>query len=67
MGATPLMTNNASNLLFISSYIGLNKVIIGDSNALFISHTSSTSLETSRVNMKLKNVLVVSSITKNIL
>ncbi|KAF8377599.1 hypothetical protein HHK36_030981 [Tetracentron sinense] len=67
IGATSHMTNNPGILHSIYPYTGCDKITVGDGNTLPISHIGNTTLLTSYGKLKVDNVLVVPSITKNLL
>ncbi|KAF8389828.1 hypothetical protein HHK36_024347 [Tetracentron sinense] len=66
-GATSHMTNNPGILHSISPYNGSDVITVGNGNTLPISHIGSTTLPTSYGKLKVDNILVVPSITKNLL
>ena len=65
--ATSHMTNNTSKLNQLTTYKGLDKNFVGNGKGLQISHIGDTSLTTNHGKLKLKNVLVVPNLKKNLL
>ena len=65
-GATHHITSNENSLTTISDYSGKSKLALGDGSALSISHIGHGSLPSSKP-LKLRNILLVPSITKNLI
>lgn len=63
-GANAHMTNNLGILTNLTSYHGLDKVVVGDGNCLKISHIGDTTVKSSYGSIPLRDVLVVPSIKK---
>lgn len=66
-GANAQMTNNPGMLTNLVPYTGSDKVIIGDGNKLTVSHIGEASLKSTHGSVKLRDVLVVPSLQKNLL
>ncbi|KAL5699696.1 hypothetical protein ACHQM5_030565 [Ranunculus cassubicifolius] len=66
-GASAHMTADSGKLSSITPYYGSDKILVGDGNALDITHTGSTSLNVGDQHLNLNNVLVVPQIKKNLL
>lgn len=66
-GASAHMTSDLDKLHTLSNYMGPNKIIVGDGNALDITHIGSTNVKVGDESLQLDNVLVVPSIKKNLL
>ncbi|KAF3671354.1 hypothetical protein T459_28432 [Capsicum annuum] len=62
-GASNHMTNNSGNLIDLKNYNGPDKIIVGNGSKLDITHIGNTT----KSGLKLKEVLVVPKITKNLL
>lgn len=61
------MTNDAGKLHSFKPYHGPDKIVIGDGKTLKITHIGDTSIFTPYGQLRLKNVLLVPNITKNLL
>ncbi|KAK9195847.1 hypothetical protein WN943_003975 [Citrus x changshan-huyou] len=61
------MVNNPGKLDTITSYKGHDKIIVGNGQGLNISHVGNISLNTNHGTLKLKDVLVVPQLKKNLL
>ena len=66
-GATTHMTNDVGKLISAHTYNGRDAIYVGNGNKLPISHTGNALLKTSHGNLKLKDVLVVPKLRKNLL
>lgn len=66
-GATAYMTNYPGNLISCPSFKGNEKILLGNSAGLSISHGESTVLHSSPQDIKLWNVLVVPTIKKKLI
>ena len=64
-GASAHMTSDPDKLHTLSNYMGPDKIIVGDGNALDITHIGSTNVKVGDASLHLDNVLVVPSIKKN--
>lgn len=67
-GATNHLTNSMSNLSVSLEYLGGNQVHVGNGSGLAITHIGSSSItSSSNHNFRLRNLLLVPSITRNII
>lgn len=66
-GACNQMTANSSILSSFKPYIGHKKILVGNENLLDTTQIYETQLNTSSTSFALKNILVVSSIKRNLL
>lgn len=66
-GATSHMINDAGNLSYVKTYHGNDVIYVGDGNNIPITHTGDVNVVTSNGNLKLKDVLVVPDLKKNLL
>lgn len=66
-GATQHMTSNNGKSIHCQPYHGLDKIMVGNGHKLKITHIGDTVLHTDKNSVKLKNVLVVPEIKKNLL
>ena len=66
-GATQHMTPDDGNLSNLQPYKGKDKIMVGNGNKLDITHIGDTTIQSGKDNVKLKNVLVVPNIKKNLL
>ncbi|KAG7547402.1 GAG-pre-integrase domain [Arabidopsis suecica] len=66
-GATAHVTNSPHHLQRAHSYAGSDQIMIGDGNFLPITHTGSTSLQTTSGKLPLNDVLVCPDIAKPLL
>ena len=64
--ATAHMVNDLGKLDTILSYKGHDKIFVGNGQALNISHIGDISIKTDHDTLKLKDVLVVPQLKKNI-
>ncbi|KAL5715327.1 hypothetical protein ACHQM5_017160 [Ranunculus cassubicifolius] len=66
-GASAHMTSNSGNLRTLAPYFGSEKIIVGNGDALDITHVGTASIRANDQSLHLKNVLVVPEIKKNLL
>ncbi|KAK4481427.1 hypothetical protein RD792_012318 [Penstemon davidsonii] len=66
-GATSHMTSNVGKLTSLTPYHGTDKVYVGNGALLDISHIGTASIPLGNKSLKLKNVLVVPEIKKDLL
>lgn len=66
-GATQHMTSDNGKLIHCQPYHGSDKIMVGNGHKLKITHIGDTVLHTDKNSVKLKNVLVVPEIKKNLL
>ena len=66
-GATTHITNNVGKMTQITPYKGNDAIFVGNGEALRISHIGEARLKTKHRDLKLKNLLVVPEIKKNLL
>ncbi|GAA0155233.1 hypothetical protein LIER_13004 [Lithospermum erythrorhizon] len=67
IGATAHMIDNASLLSNLTPYIGSSNVMVGSGALLSITHIGSSIIKTPIATLHLKNVLLVVSLTKNLI
>lgn len=61
------MINDAGNLSYVKPYHGNDVIYVGDGNSIPITHTGDVNVITTTGNLKLKDVLVVPDLKKNLL
>ncbi|KAF8391616.1 hypothetical protein HHK36_023922 [Tetracentron sinense] len=66
-GATHHITSDLSNLTFSNSYNGSDSVKIGNGSSLAIHHIGHSTIHTPTSHFKMKNILHVPSVAKNLL
>ena len=66
-GAISHMINDAGKLSYVKPYHGNYVIYVGDGNCIPITHIGDTSITTNEGNLKLKDVLVVPDLKKNLL
>ena len=66
-GATTHITNNLGKMTQITPYNGNDAIVVGNGEALRMSHIGEVRLKSKHRDLKLKNLLVVLEIKKNLL
>ena len=66
-GATTHMLNDTDKLIKLAPYKEKNKILFGNGDYLGISHTGEGKIKTEYGSLRLKNVLVVPHIAKNLI